>query len=147
MIKKTSLLAFTALAFILAGCQHIESPVKVEEAPVPDQTYNVTVYWSAPLYQAVLFDIPDDGKQVDLFYTYFVDRVGTDTPQKYVDQFDASIKWYRSVKITELDGTVRGYLMLSNKLGYFFYERPQGERIIVEIYDPHLGGDGTVRAP
>jgi len=147
MDKRILPLVFAVFALILIGCQHITSPVELEEASIPDQTYNVTVYWSAPLYSAVLFDIPDDGKQVDMFYTYATDRVGTDTPQKYVDEFDASIRWYRILKISELDGTVRGYLMISSKLGYFFYERPEGERIIVDIYDPHLGGDAPMRAP
>ncbi len=147
MDRRIPSLVFAVLVLILIGCQHISSPVKLEEASIPDQTYNVTVYWSAPLYSAVLFDIPDDGKPVDMFYTYATDRVGTDTPQKYLDEFDASIRWYRILKISELDGTVRGYLMISNKLGYFFYERPEGERIIVDIYDPHLGGDAPLRAP
>jgi hypothetical protein len=147
MSKRLSLLVFAAFVFALAGCQHLTSPVKVEEASIPDQTYDVTAYWSAPLYQAVLFDLPDDGEDVAMFYTYAVERVGMDTPQKYVDRFDASVRWYRTLQINDLEGNVRGYLMISNKLGYFFYQRPKGERIVVQIYDPHLGGDGSMRLP
>ncbi len=147
MMKRTLLLAFAAFTLFLVGCQHVTNPVTLKEASVPDRPYDVTVYWSAPLYYAVLFDIPDDGKEVAMFYSYAVERVGLDTPKKYVDQFQSTVMWYQTLEISDLDGNVRGYLMISKKLGYFFYERPVGERIIVDIYDPHLGGDAARRVP
>jgi 4-hydroxybenzoate polyprenyltransferase len=142
MARKLTLSMVVILAAILVGCQYVTTPVMLKKASVPDQIYDVTVYWSNPLYYAVLFDIPNDGKEVSMFYTYLTERVGMDTPGEYVDHFKTRIRGYRTLQISELDGTVRGYLMISNLLDYFFYERPEGERIIVSIVDPHLGGDG-----
>ncbi|NIQ39887.1 MAG: hypothetical protein GTN81_15055 [Proteobacteria bacterium] len=147
MAKRLNLLLVVALTVILVGCQYMTSPVMVKKESVPDQTYDVTVYWSSPVSYAVLFDIPNDGKEVSMFYTYFTERVGMDTPGEYVDRFKTQIRGYRSLQISEPDGTVRGYLMISNLLDYFFYERPEGERIIVSIVDPHLGGDAARRSP
>jgi hypothetical protein len=147
MRKKSLLLGILAFAFTLIGCQKYLMPTKIEPVSIPDTTYEVTVHESHPLYYAVLFDIPDDGRDVDIFYTYFTDRVGLDTPENYIDRFNSRIRYYSTVQINDPDGTVRGYLMVSNFLDYSIYERSKGEtkRIIVMIDDPNLAGPGIRR--
>jgi hypothetical protein len=141
-VKWLSMLVVVS-AFALAACQKYIVPVKISTGSIPDQTYVVTVHESNPLYYAVLFDIPGDGKDVSLFYTYFTKRVGLDTPTAYRETFERRIRGYRTLQIRDRDGTVRGYLMVSKLLAYQIYERPVGEttRIIVSIDDPNLGGD------
>lgn len=147
MDKKALFFLFMGFALVLVGCQSYITALRTDTASIPDQAYEVTVHESSPLYYAVLFDIPDDGKQVAMFYTYSTDLIGRDAPGKYIDHFNTSIKGYRTLQINDQDGTVRGYLMISNLLGYLIYERPVGERIIVMIDDPNLGGDGNRRIP
>lgn len=88
---------------------------------------------------AVLFDIPDDGKPVVMYHTYLNERIGKDSPRKYIDYFKNRIRGYRTLKVSERDGTVRAYLMVSNFLHYRIYERPVGERFIVMVGDPFFG--------
>lgn len=147
MNKKALFFALTAFVFALVGCQTRLITVKIDPLAIPDQTYEVTMHETHPLYYAVVFDIPDDGKQVAMFYTYSTKRIGSDGPAKYIDRFKTSVKGYRTFQITDQAGTVRGYLMISNLLGYLIYERPRGERIVVMIEDPHHGGDGIRRVP
>jgi len=147
MDKKALFFALTAFVFALLGCQTRFSTVKIDSVTIPDQTYEVTVHESHPLHYAVVFDIPDDGKQVAMFHTYSTKRIGSDGPGKYIDRFNTRVKGFRTFQITDQDGTVRGYLMISNLLGYLIYERPVGERIVVMIEDPHHGGEGFRRVP
>jgi len=147
MKKKTLFFALVALAFAVVGCQPFIIPAKIDTASIPDRTYEVTVHESNPIYYAVLFDIPDDGKEVAMFYTYFTNRIGMDTPGKYIDHLDGLVKGYRTLQINDEDGTVRGYLLLTNVLRYRIYSRRRGEtvRIIVQLDDPNLNGGGIRR--
>jgi len=135
-----------AFALVLLGCQSSVKPVTIEPTSIPEQTYNVTVHESNPLYYAVLFDIPDDGKPVVMMHTYATKRLGTDVPGAYIDYLNSSIRNYRTLQIEDRDGTVRAYLMISNLLEYFVIEREKEGRIVVYISDPNLG-DGRRWAP
>jgi hypothetical protein len=145
-IKKLIMMV-VASVFALAACQKYIVPARIDAGSIPDQTYEVTVHESNPLYYAVLFDIPGDEKEVSMFYTHFTKRVGMDTPKTYLETFDRRVRGYRTLQIGDRDGTVRGYLMLSKLLTHQIYERPAGEttRIIVAIDDPNLGGDGSAQ--
>ena len=145
MNRATFLIACVVLT--LLGCQSHMRTVRIDAMSIPDQTYEVTVHETAPLYYAVLFDIPDDGMGVALDYTYATLRIGPDTPEKYVDRFATRIKGYRTLQINDRDGTVRGYIIISNLLGYLIYERPPGERLIVSIGDPNLTSGGFIWTP
>ena len=127
-----------ALALVLTACQAYRYTMRIDPTAIREQTFNVTVHETGHLHYAVLFDIPDDGKRVDLYYTYATKIIGPDTPEEYVDRFANRIRGYRTLQINNRDGTVRGYLMISNLLGYAVYERPAGERILVRIDDPNL---------
>ncbi len=141
MMKKELLFALAAFIFTLAGCQTLVTTMVIDATSIPDRTYEVTVHETNPSYYAVLFDIPDDGKQVSLFYTYATDRVGRDVPGKYIDRFNTRIKGYRTVEISDReDGTIRGYLVISNLLGKLIHRTAGGERILVKIDDPNLYG-------
>ena len=118
---------FFALAFVLTACQAHRYTVRIDPALIPQQTFDVTVHETGSLYYAVLFDIPDDGKRVDLFYTYATNIIGPDTLEAYLDRFANRIRGYRTVQINDRDGNVRGYLMISNLLGYFFTRGPWGK--------------------
>lgn len=148
MKKKALFFVFVALAFALVGCQKYIIPVKIDPGSIPDQTYEVTVHESNPLYYAVLFDIPDDGKQVAMFYTYFTNRIGMDTPEKYIDHLNGLARGYRTFQINDPDGTVRAYLAMTSFINYAIYERRKGEitRIIVQIDDPNIDGPAIRRA-
>ena len=131
--------AVLTLGFLLMGCQSHIQAVRIDSASVPDQTYIVTVHQTNPLYYAVLFDIPDDGKPVVMLHTYATTRVGRDVPGPYMDRFLNSIRNYRTLQINDQEGTVRAYLMISNLLDYFASERTKEGRIVVYISDPNLG--------
>ena len=138
MKRKALILASAGFAFVLAGCQGYQHTTRIDTIVLPDQIYNVTVHETQRIYYAVLFDIPDDGMEVAMFYTYATHRIGRDTPAKYVDRFATRVKGYRTFQISDREGVVRGYLMISNLLGHLVYERPVGERLIVQISDPNL---------
>lgn len=145
MGAKTRVLTLV-FALVLLGCQSSMKPVRIDPTSVPEQTYNVTVHKSNPLYYAVLFDIPDDGKTVLMLHTYATTRIGKDVPGAYIDHFNSRIRSYRTLRINDRDGTVRAYLMISNLLDYFVTEREKEGRIVVYISDPNLG-DGSRWAP
>jgi len=142
------ILFFTGLAFalVLMGCQGHIKPLRIDAASVPDRTYVVTVHQTNPLYYAVLFDIPDDGKPVVMLHTYATTRVGRDAPGPYIERFNNSIRGYRTLQINDQDGTVRAYLMISNLLDHFASERKKEGRIVIYISDPNLG-DGQRWVP
>ena len=130
--------AAMASLLILEGCQNYHPHTFVDAPTIPDQTYDVTVHerFMSRSY-AVLFDIPDDGMEVFMKNTSFTKRIGKDSPRKYIDQFNHRIKYYRTVRIEDQNGTVRGYLMVSAVLDYWI--GPVGERIMVNIEtDPNF---------
>ncbi|MBW2058782.1 MAG: hypothetical protein JRH07_11275 [Deltaproteobacteria bacterium] len=141
---KTRFLLLAWMALALTGCQKYIAPTRVETGSIPDRIYEVTVHESNPLYYAVLFDIPDDGMEVVMFYTYFTHRIGRDTPEKYINRLNTIVKGYRTLQIRDEAGTVRAYLAATSLVTYSIYERryrkQKTSRIIVQIDDPNLGG-------
>jgi hypothetical protein len=104
----------------------------LDASSIPDQPYDVTV--NAGLThksQAVLFDVPDDGMEVFLRYTYFTRRVGIDSPRKYIKEFKRRIRFYRTIRIGDPNGTVKAYLLVPTVTNYWI--RPRGSRIEVSI--------------
>ena len=119
---------------MLAGCHNPIVRTAVDPSSIPDQTYEVTVYSRfMSMSYAVLLDIPEDGTEVFMRYTPDTERIGRNTPQKYIDEFDSRIKYYRVIRISDENDIVRGYLMISSVLNYWI--APAGERIIVGIED------------
>jgi hypothetical protein len=127
------LIAILMIPSILPGCQ-TSSLIRTTIDPeiIPDQTYNVTVYGRfMTLSYAVLFDIPDDGKEVFMVLTAYTESIGQDSPRQYVEEFDSRIKYYRTIRISDPDGTERAYLMYSNILNAWVV--PAKERIMVRV--------------
>jgi len=135
-----------ALALALMGCESHMKSIRIDAASVPDRSYVVTVHETNPLYYAVLFDIPDDGKPVVMLHTYATTRIGRDVPGPYIDRFNNTIRGYKTLQIDDQEGVVRAYLMVSNLLDHFVSERKKEGRIVVYISDPNLG-DGQRWVP
>jgi hypothetical protein len=135
------LVAILMIPSILPGCQ-TSSLIRtsIDPGTIPDQTYNVTVYSRfMTLSYAVLFDIPDDGREVYMVYTPHTERVGRDSPRGYIQEFDRRIKSYQTIRISDPDGTERAYLMYSNILNAWVV--PAKERIMVRVEDAGYYGD------
>ena len=118
---------------VLAGCQsHQLTRTSIEPSSIPDQAYNVTIYrvLVSPSY-AVLFDIPDDGTKVFIRNTHFTDEMGEGFSGTHIVEFQQRIKFYRTIRIGDQDGTVRAYLMVSGDLTYWII--PVREGIMVDI--------------
>jgi hypothetical protein len=86
---------------------------------------------------AVLLDIADDGIEVVMQHTPFTEKIGLDSAGDYIDEFDTRNKGYRVLRISDENGTVRAYLVVSNLLND--QVRIAGERITVTIEDPYYG--------
>jgi hypothetical protein len=136
MMNKRIILLMAVLV-VLVGCQTYSPTVTTDAASIPDQTYDVTEYrGTKPLSYAVLFDIPDDGMPVAMYHTALTKRIGLDSPGQYVNYFQTRIKAYKTLKISDREGTVRAYLMMYSFLYYEINERPVGEKILVRIGRP-----------
>jgi hypothetical protein len=110
----------------------------LEASAIPDHRYDVTVYDGRMRGSyAVLFEIPDDGKKMSMRYSSLTDRVGLDSPGDYIDELRARTQGHRALRIGEQDGTLRGYLLVSNLLNYRI--QTAGESIVVSIEDPYFG--------
>ncbi len=131
-------MAVTAIALILVGCGAQNSRPVVDVSSIPNQEYLVTVSRgpSAKSY-AVLLDIPDDGIEVFMRYTSRTEKVGLDWPRKTIDEFEKRVRFYRTIRIDDQGGTVRGYLILPNLVSYSI--RPFDNRIEVSIGDRGSG--------
>jgi hypothetical protein len=135
------LMGMTAMVFILEGCQGIQDSLirtAVDPLSIPDQTYEVTVF-RGPMSgsYAVLLDIPEDTIDVFMGYTVFTEKMGLDSSQPYLEELDARTRGYRTLRISSQDGTIRGYLLVSNLLNDRI--QPSGEKIMVTIEDPYHG--------
>ncbi len=85
---------------------------------------------------AVVLDIPSDGKRIFMRHTDRTERLGMGRPGPYVDEFERRVKGFGSViRILDLDGIERGYLMVSHELGYLI-ERYRDD-IMISIVDPY----------
>jgi hypothetical protein len=132
--------AIVTVGLVLAGCQsqqiRTENPTLIDASSIPDQKYDITEY-RGPMAEsyAVLFDIPDDGTELFMKYSPFIDKVGVDSPDGYIDTFHGRIKGHRTLRISDQEGNVKGYLMVSNILTDRV--RPAGKRIEVIIEDPY----------
>ena len=141
MKKLLFLVAMLMVLWILHGCA-TSSVIRTSIDPgvIPDQTYNVTVYGRfMTLAYAVLFDIPDDGREVYMVRTPYTESVGPDSPRQYIEEFDRRIKSYQTIRISDLDGTERAYLMYSNILNAWIAQA--GERIMVRVEEAGLYKD------
>jgi hypothetical protein len=104
----------------------------VNASSIPDQTYYVTVNDGLTHESyAVLFDIPGDGTEVFLGYTSLTRRLGMDSPGKYIEEFNERIRSYKTVRIGDQSGTVKGYLLMPSLTNYRI--RPLDGRIQVSI--------------
>ena len=138
MTRTLELITTIAISLSLWGCRTDLIRTSVEASAIPDHRYDVTVYdGSMRSSYAVLFEIPDDGKKMSMRYSSFTDKVGLDSPGDYIDELKARTKGHRAVRIGEEDGTVRGYLLVSNLLNYRV--QTAGESIVVAIEDPYFG--------
>jgi len=138
MNKANVFIVLVAMGIALVGCQKELIRTNVDPSSIQDQSYEVTVYEGPGVRSyAVLFDIPEDGKRVIMRQTSFTERIGLDTPPRYIDQFSSQVKNYRTVRISDSDGKVRGYLLVSNILNYRI--QSAGEDIIVSVEDPYQG--------
>ncbi len=138
-MKKRLFLILAMLASIALGaCQSSRVHTFAGTSSVPDQTYDVTVF-SGPTGGsfAVLFDVPHDGIEVFMKPGSFIKKTGLDSPQNYLDEFEGRIKGHRTLTISDQDGTVRAYLMVSNLLNYVVTS--DETRIMVSIEDPYHG--------
>jgi len=138
-MKKSFFLILAILVLIaLAGCQSSRVHTFAGTSSVPDQTYDVTVF-SGPTggSYAVLFDVPHDGIEVFMRPGSFTEKTGLDSSRNYVDEFEVRIKGHRTLTISDQDGTVRAYLMVSNLLNYVVTS--DETRIMVSIEDPYHG--------
>jgi len=127
-----------AIVFILGGCQSYLVRTFVDVSSIPDQEYLITIY-NGPMAEsyAVLFDIPDDSTEMFMRHTSFTEKIGVDSSRDYIDEFHARTRSHRTLRIGDQDGTVKGYLIVSNLLNYLI--RPADEGIMVSIEDPYHG--------
>ena len=126
-------------AWTLLGCHRFLMPQQIDSEEIPDGEYNVTAYKGLySKYYAVLFDIPHDEKKVVMIHTEFTEPVGRDRPGEYIERFKKRIKFYRAFRISDRDGTVRGYLLISTLLDQQMHEDSGGAGIIIRILDPAL---------
>jgi len=144
MNKNVLFAAALVMGIILQGCQqnHL-TRTSMDASSIPDQTYEVTVYRRFMFREyAVLFDIPNDGvevfmrqtsstQRIGVGHTAYTEKIGRDSPRRYIDEFENRINYYRTISIGDKDGRVRGYLMVSSALHYWI--NPVGEKIMVGI--------------
>jgi len=133
MNRNVLLLASVTIGLLFGGCQSYPLVrTSVDPLSIPDQPYDVTVYqgYTSSMY-AVLFDIPDDGVEMVVQETRYARRMAADSPRGYIDEFNERIKHYSTIKISDEDGTVRGYLVASYVLKYWI--KPTDGRIVVGI--------------
>jgi hypothetical protein len=132
MIKNIVLLTVMTTLILLGGCRDQLIRATIDASSIPDQAYSVMIHkgpWSR--CYAVVLDIPDDGVEVTLQETSFTKKAGRGSPRKYVREFDSGMSRYVTLRISDADGTVRGYLLASYYLKY--WTRQAGERIIVTV--------------
>lgn len=130
--------ALMAILLILEGCQTSKVYTYIHASSVPDQTYEVTVYnGPMPVSYAILLDIPDDGTEVFMRESAFTEKIGLGSSRSHIDEFHARIKSHRTLIISDSDGTVRAYLVVSNLLNYLI--SPVDQKIMVSIEDPYHG--------
>jgi len=79
----------------------------------------------------------DDAIEVFMRYASRTEKIGLDSPRKYIDEFENRVRFYRTIRIDDQDGAVRGYLMLPNLVNYWI--RPFDNRIEVSIGDRGSG--------
>jgi type IV secretory pathway protease TraF len=132
-----SLSVILGMVLAFSACQSTQVRMLVDSSSIPDRTYNVTEYRgpTARSY-AVLFDIPDDT-------TPFNERTKLDMPQGYIERFQERVRGHRTVRISDPDGTIRGYLIVSNLLNDRV--RSGKEQILVVIEDPYTDYLKSVR--
>jgi len=139
VIKRLLLFATLMIPLTVTACQTWAPTERIEVASIPDQTYDVTAYrGNKPLSYAVLFAKLDQGIPVIMYHTMFVKRIGQDSPGQWIERFNERTRGHKTLAISDKAGDVRGYLMISNFLYYEIYERPAGERIVVQIGRPGL---------
>jgi hypothetical protein len=135
------LIGVVAIGLILVGCQSDQGyqiRTFVDLSSIPEQPYDVTEYrGSMSGAYAVLLEIADDGIEVVMQHTPFTEKIGLDSAGDYIDEFHTRNKGYRVLRISDENGTVRAYLVVSNLLND--QVRIAGERITVTIEDPYYG--------
>ncbi|NIQ38199.1 MAG: hypothetical protein GTN81_06385 [Proteobacteria bacterium] len=132
MIKSLTLLGFTTTLILLGGCRDQLIRETIDAASIPDQSYSVMIYGAtSSRYYAVVLDIPDDDVEVTLQETSFTKKAGRGSPREYMKEFDSRMGRYVTLSISDADGRVRGYLLVSYYLKH--WTRQAGEKIIVTV--------------
>ncbi len=122
----------------ILGCQATTVRQRIEPEAIPEGIYRVTVHKSYAKSYAVLFDNPHDDKKVVMAHTWFTKEMGMDRPGAYLDRFRQRIRFYSTFRISEKDGTVRGYLVISNLLDHRVSNDLRRNKIMIQIIDPAL---------
>ena len=129
------MLLISLLALFPAGCR-LANLQRTSAAEIPDVPYHVYVYdFSTNDRYAVLFAIPSGEKQVLMKHLDHVEDMGTDRKEPYIKEFQKRIKNFQSaIRITDMQGVVRGYLMITVDLNWSI--GAYGNDILVYVYDP-----------
>ncbi len=124
------------LSLLLVGCYRYATVERMPAAEIPDRVYEIYRHSLTVGVYAVVLDIPSDGKRIFMRHTDRTERLGMGRPGPYVDEFERRVKGFGSViRILDLDGIERGYLMVSHELGYLI-ERYRDD-IMISIVDPY----------
>ncbi len=132
------LLAFLFWTFL--GCHRAIVSEEISPAEIPSREYDVTVHQSYPNYYAVLFDIPDDEKEIVVIRTAFTRSIGKDRPDRYIEQFQNHIGSYKTSRVSDKNGILRGYILSSNLIDHTVMDDPRRDRLVIRILDPALRG-------
>lgn len=126
------------ILWTLIGCRGSTVQQRIDLEGIPRRPYKVTIHQSYSKEYAVLFDDPNDDKELAMMHTWYTKYIGMDQPDAYLERFRERIRFFTTVRISEKDGTVRGYLVMSKLLDYGVYKDTRRDKIMVRIIDPSL---------
>ncbi len=127
-----------ATLWTLLGCRGSTVQQRIDLEGIPRRPYKVTIHQSYSKEYAVLFDDPYDDKELAMMHTWYTKYIGMDQPDAYLERFRTRIRYFKTVRISEKDGTVRGYLVISKLLDYGVYKDTRRDKIMIRIIDPSL---------
>jgi len=129
-----------ALLLFSCGCHGCATRESMDEVDIPDGLYEIYVHDLVSTIYAVLLDIPDDEIRVFMRHTDRTERMGMGRPEPYIAEFQKRIRGFGStIRITDSQGSERGYLMVSTSLSYLI--QPYKGDIMVSIWEPFTDGE------